>query len=193
MHHLHSMLKDHFEVRAPEFRKYCLLNSHLDTLWTGGRWLEGPVYFGDSRGLLFSDIPNDRILRYDETTGGVAVFRSPAGNSNGHTRDRQGRLVSCEHGGRQVTRTELDGSITVIADSYEGKRLNSPNDVVVSSDGAIWFTDPTYGIDGDYEGDRAETEIGASNVYRVDPETAASRDIAAGRFRQAERVGVFPG
>lgn len=169
MSDLDAMLGDHIEAIDRSFGKLVLKNTHLDTLWTGGRWLEGPAWFGDSRTLVFSDIPNNRMLRYDATTGGVAAFRSPSENSNGNTRDRQGRLVTCEHRTRRVTRTELDGSLTVLADRFAGKRLNSPNDVVVSSDGAIWFTDPTYGIDSDYEGDAAPSEIGASHLYRVDP------------------------
>jgi gluconolactonase len=133
------------------------------------RWAEGPVYVPAGRYLLVSDIPNDRILRWDETTGAVGVFRHPAGYANGHTLDATGRLVSCEHGNRRVTRTEHDGSITVIADSFEGKRLNSPNDVVVRSDGSIWFTDPSYGIESDYEGNRADPELDACYVFRVEP------------------------
>jgi len=148
-----------------------MVNAHMEKLWTGGRWLEGPVYFADGRYLLFSDIPNDRMMRFDETDGSVSTFRTPCNNTNGHTRDRQGRLISCEHRGRRVSRTEHDGTVTTVADSWNGKRLNSPNDAVVTSDGAIWFTDPSYGIDGDYEGDKADSEIGASNVYRVDPAT----------------------
>ncbi|MBN9315656.1 MAG: SMP-30/gluconolactonase/LRE family protein [Devosia sp.] len=130
---------------------------------------EGPAYFGGGRYLVWSDIPNNRMLRFDETDGRVSVFRQPSGNSNGNTVDRQGRLVTCEHSGRRVSRTEHDGTITVVADRYDGKRLNSPNDVVVKSDGSVWFTDPSYGIDSDYEGDKAQSEIGACYVYRVDP------------------------
>ena len=130
------------------------------------------------RYLLFSDIPNDRIMRWDECTGAVGVFRAPSRHANGGTLDRQGRLVSCEHSGRRVTRTEHDGSLTVIADRFEGKRLNSPNDVVVRSDGSIWFTDPSYGIDSDYEGERAESEIGGCHVYSVDPSDGACRIVA---------------
>lgn len=148
-------------------------NARLDRLYTGCRWAEGPAYFAAGRYLIWSDIPNDRIMRYDETDGSVSVFRSPAGNTNGHTVDRQGRLVSCEHGGRRVSRTEHDGKIVTLADRYDGKRLNSPNDVVVKSDDSIWFTDPTYGIDSDYEGNAAVSEIGRSNVYRIDPATGA--------------------
>ncbi len=174
-HDLTFMIGSHAELTQPAFARLCLWNCHMETLWTGGRWVEGPVYFGDGRYLLFSDIPNNRIMKYDETTGETSVWRNPSRNSNGNTRDRQGRLVTCEHGRRQVTRTEHDGRITVLADSYQGKRLNSPNDVVVSADGAIWFTDPTYGIDGEYEGDFASSEIGGSHVYRIDP---ASGDVA---------------
>lgn len=158
-----------FEVIAPEFEACFVGHARVERLFTGARWSEGPVWFAPGRYLLWSDIPNNRILRYDETDGSVSTFRDPSNNSNGHTVDRQGRLVSCEHLTRRVTRTELDGSITVIADSFNGKRLNSPNDVVVKSDGSIWFTDPSYGILMDYEGARAESEIGACHLYRVDP------------------------
>jgi gluconolactonase len=145
-------------------------NTAVERLWTGARWAEGPVWFGDLRCLLFSDIPNDRMLRWDEATGAVTVFRSPSHYSNGNTRDRQGRLVTCEHQARRVTRTEHDGRITVLADSYDGKRLNAPNDVVVAHDGAIWFTDPGYGILFDYEGGKAKFEL-PTNVYRIDPQS----------------------
>ncbi|KAJ55467.1 gluconolactonase [Actibacterium mucosum KCTC 23349] len=168
-----NMYGPHLEVRDPAFRALCLANCHMEKLWDGGRWTEGPVYFGDGRYLLFSDIPNNRIIRFDETDNSTSVWRSPSRNSNGQTRDRQGRLISCEHSGRQVTRTEYDGQITVLASHFDGKRLNSPNDVVVSSDGAVWFTDPTYGIDGEYEGDHAISEIGGSHLYRIDPQTGA--------------------
>jgi gluconolactonase len=140
-------------------------------LYEGTQWAEGPAYFAAGRYLVWSDIPNDRIMRFDETSGNVSVFRQPCGYTNGHTVDRQGRLVSCEHGGRRVSRTEFDGSVTTVADKYDGKRLNSPNDVVVKSDDSIWFTDPSYGIDSDYEGHKAESEIGACHIYRVDPST----------------------
>lgn len=159
-----------FEVIEPEFEACFIGHARVERLWTGARWSEGPVWFAAGRHLLWSDIPNNRILRWDETDGSVSTFRQPSNNSNGHTVDRQGRLVSCEHLGRRVTRTEHDGSITVIADSFEGNRLNSPNDVVVKSDGSVWFTDPSYGILMDYEGARAESEIGACYVYRVSPE-----------------------
>jgi gluconolactonase len=150
----------------------------VERLFEGCRWAEGPAYFPAGRYLVWSDIPNDRMLRWDETTGQVGVFRSPSRYSNGNTVDREGRLVTCEHGARRVTRTEHDGSITVLADRHEGKRLNSPNDVVVHSDGSIWFTDPSYGIESDYEGYMAESEIGGCHVYRIDPATGAMRIVA---------------
>ncbi|MDX6390615.1 MAG: gluconolactonase [Streptosporangiaceae bacterium] len=156
-------------------------DQRMERLHTGCRWTEGPAYFAAGRYLVFSDIPNDRILRWDETTGAVGVFRQPARFANGHTVDRRGRLVSCEHGGRQVTRTEPDGSVTVLADRFDGMRLNSPNDVVERADGSIWFTDPGYGIDSDYEGHKAESEIGRHNVYRIDPGTGEVR-LAADDF-----------
>ncbi|WP_425041604.1 SMP-30/gluconolactonase/LRE family protein [Primorskyibacter sp. S187A] len=159
-----------FEVLDPEFESCFIGHVRVERLWTGARWSEGPVWFAAGRYLLWSDIPNNRILRFDETDGSVSVFREPSSNTNGHTIDREGRLVSCEHLGRRVTRTEHDGSITIIADNFEGKRLNSPNDVVVKSDGSIWFTDPSYGILMDYEGARAESEIGACHVYCVSPD-----------------------
>ncbi len=160
---------DNYEVLDPRFAKLFNGNAKVDKLYTGCRWAEGPAWFAAGRYLVWSDIPNDRILRYDETSGNVSVFRHPCGHTNGHTVDRQGRLVSCEHSGRRVSRTEFDGSVTTIADNWQGKRLNSPNDVVVKSDGSIWFTDPAYGIESDYEGDKADSEIGACHVYRVDP------------------------
>ncbi len=165
-----------FEVLDDRFRG-CDGDSTVERLYTGCRWAEGPVYVPAGRYLVWSDIPNDRMLRWDETTGVVGVFRQPAGYTNGGTLDLQGRLVSCEHGNRRVSRTEHDGSITTIADNYDGKRLNSPNDVVVRSDGSIWFTDPSYGIDSDYEGHRAKSEIGACNVYRVDGTTGECRVV----------------
>ena len=158
------------QVLDPSFAKYRLPLAAVERLATGLRWAEGPVWFGDARHLLVSDIPNNRIVRWDEETGQLSNFRKPSEFANGNTRDREGRLVTCEHGGRRVTRTEHDGSITVLMDRFERKRLNSPNDVVVKSDGSIWFTDPTFGILGDYEGNRAEPELPAS-VYRLDPAT----------------------
>ncbi|MGL4312346.1 MAG: SMP-30/gluconolactonase/LRE family protein [Paracoccaceae bacterium] len=156
-----------FVCDDPQFASYVLGNAPVKRLATGFDWVEGPVWFGDMGCLLFSDIPNNRILRLDDA--GVSTFRSPSNFSNGHTRDLQGRLVSCEHGGRRVTRTEWDGRLTVIADIYQGKPLNSPNDVIVARDGAIWFSDPHYGIMTDYEGYRAEQELPCT-VYRVDPD-----------------------
>ena len=161
-----------YEVIDPSFGDCLIGHARVERLWTGARWSEGPVWFPAGRYLVWSDIPNNRMMRFDETDGSVSVFRQPSHNSNGNTVDREGRLVTCEHLTRRVTRTEHDGIITVIADSFDGKRLNSPNDVVVKSDGSIWFTDPSYGIMMDYEGDRAESEIGACHVYRVDPSGA---------------------
>lgn len=155
-----------FEIIDPVFATYVLGNAPVKKLATGCDWAEGPVWFGDAGCLLFSDIPNNRILRWSED--GVTTYRQPSNYANGHTRDGQGRLISCEHGTRRVTRTEWDGSITVVADSYQGKRLNSPNDVIVAPDGAIWFSDPHYGIMTDYEGAKAEQELPCS-VYRVAP------------------------
>jgi gluconolactonase len=167
------------ESLHPSFDRYRIFSAAVEQLWTGARWAEGPVWFGDARHLLWSDIPNNRILKWDEASGAVSVYRSPSGYANGHTRDRQGRLVSCEHGGRRVSRTELDGAVTLLADSHEGKPLNSPNDVVVASDGSVWFTDPVFGIAGDYEGDRAEPEL-PQNVYRLDPGSGRLEVVAEG-------------
>ena len=158
------------------------MNAAVEQLYTGCRWSEGPVWFGDQRCLLWSDIPNNRILRWDEETGAVTVFRKPSNNANGNTRDRLGRLVTCEHGSRQVTRTEHDGTITVLCnrfDGVDGKQLNSPNDVVVKSDGSIWFTDPAFGILSNYEGNKAEPEL-PMNVYRIDSRTGRTTTVAEG-------------
>jgi gluconolactonase len=165
------------EVLDKAFLKYRIFQSSVERLATGCRWSEGPVWFGEHRCVLWSDIPNNRILRWDEETGAVSVFRKPSNNANGNTRDRQGRLVTCEHDSRRVTRTEYDGSITVLADSYQGKRLNSPNDIVVKSDRSIWFTDPPFGISGNYEGHVAESEV-SPHVYRLDPATGALAIVA---------------
>jgi gluconolactonase len=161
------------------FDKYRLPLASVERLWTGSRWGEGPVWFGDGRYLLWSDVPGDCIRRWDEETGTVSYFRKPSNHANGNTRDRQGRLITCEHLTRRVTRTEYDGTITVICDRYDGKRLNSPNDVVVKSDGSIWFTDPRFGILGHYEGQLADSEL-PMNVYRVDGRTGAAEVVADG-------------
>ena len=165
-------LDEAVEVLDPSFYRLVINNAHVEKLWTGARWAEGPVYVPSAQYLVFSDIPNDRTLRYDERTGNVDVFESPAFNANGHCLDNEGRIVTAEHRGRAVSRIGHDGVRQVLIDNYGGKKLNSPNDVGVKSDGSIWFTDPTYGIDSDYEGDSAESEIGASYVYRYSPEGA---------------------
>jgi gluconolactonase len=157
------------EILDPSFAKYRIYSSTVEQLATGMRWAEGPVWFADGRYLLVSDIPNNRIMRYDEATGGWGVFRSPSNFANGMARDRQGRLLTCEHLGRRVTRTEYDGKITVLADSFNGRRLNSPNDIVCRSDGSVWFTDPPFGIGGSWEGERATPELPHS-VYRIAPD-----------------------
>ncbi len=167
-------------VLDERFRRYAIGNARVERLATGCRWAEGPVWFGDHGALLWSDVPNDRLLRWDEQTG-MSVFRRPSNHSNGNARDLQGRLVTCEHGTRRVTRTEHDGSVTVLADSFEGARLNSPNDVVVSSDGAVWFSDPCFGILGDYEGFRAEPEL-PTRLYRIDPASGALEVAAELRY-----------
>ncbi len=158
------------QVLDASFNQYRLPLASVERLYTGCRWSEGPVYVADGRYLLWSDIPNDRILKWEEETGAVSVFRKTSYNANGNTRDRQGRLITCEHRGRRVSRTEYDGSITTLVDSFDGKRLNSPNDVVVKSDGSIWFTDPAFGISGYYEGEKADAELPMA-VYRIDAVT----------------------
>ena len=174
---MRDSFKARFEVLDDRFRRTGG-DDWVECLHTGCRWTEGPAYFPAGRYLVFSDIPNDRILRWDETTNTVGVFRQPAGYSNGHTVDRQGRLVSCEQGPRRVTRTEHDGSVTVLTDNWDGKRLNSPNDIVERADGSLWFTDPSYGIDTSYEGYQADSEIGACYVFRLDPATGELRVVA---------------
>jgi gluconolactonase len=164
------------------FRRLIATNQRLQRLWSGAAWTEGPVYFADADHLLFSDIPGDRVLRFVPDHSGlggtVGIYRQPSNHANGHTRDREGRLVSCEHATRRVTRTEVDGRITVIAERYEGKRLNSPNDVVVKSDGTLWFTDPPYGIRSDLEGHRSEPEYGGAFVFRFDPRSGKLEVVA---------------
>lgn len=180
-----------FEVLDPRFSRLHRASERLDELYADCRWAEGPAYFAAGRYLVFSDNPNDRMLRFDECTGGVSVFRQPSNNSNGNTVDREGRLVSCEHGARRVSRTEHDGSITTIADRYNGKRLNSPNDVVVKSDGSVWFSDPSYGIDTDYEGNQADSEQPGNFVYRVDPASGTVR-VVADDFVQPNGLAFSP-
>lgn len=184
------MSEERYEVLDKRFWNLIVPHTEADLLYDRCRWAEGPVWFADGQYLLFNDIPNRRTLRWVPELG-VSVFRADSNFANGNTRDRQGRLVTCEHGGRRVTRTEHDGRITVIADHYEGRRLNSPNDVVVRSDGSIWFTDPTYGIMSDYEGFKSEPEQPTRNVYRVDPATGAIRAVVTD-FLQPNGLAFSP-
>ncbi len=178
------------EILDARFRGMTLGNAWLEKLHGGMLWAEGPVYAADGDYLVWSDIPNSRMLQWVEGAG-VRVFRHPSNNSNGNTRDRQGRLITCEHGTRRLTRTESDGTITVLADNYRGKRLNSPNDVVVKSDGSIWFTDPPYGILSDYEGHKSASELGACYVFRLDP-TSGELAIVADDFVKPNGIAFAP-
>jgi gluconolactonase len=180
-----------FEVSEPEFAGCFVGHARLDRLWSGCRWAEGPVWFGGGRYLLWSDLPNNRIMRWDETDGSVSVFREPSGYANGNTMDAQGRLITCEHQGRRVTRTEHDGRVTVLADRYRGKRLNSPNDVIVKSDGSIWFTDPDYGIIADYEGSIGHAEQDGCHVYRIDS-TSGELSRVADDFHHPNGLAFSP-
>jgi gluconolactonase len=184
-----SGVRNEIEVYDERFRYLTLGNSWVEKLYTGTLWAEGPVYFADGNYLVWSDIPNNRMLRW--AGGHVSVFRDFSNNSNGNTRDRQGRLITCEHGTRRVTRTEPDGSITVLVDQFQGKKLNSPNDVVVKSDGTVWFTDPPYGILSDYEGHVAEGEYGGCYVFRFDPATGAL-DAVVEDFNKPNGIAFSP-
>lgn len=185
------MADSDYEIIDPAFRRRIRTSARVEQLFDGCRWAEGPAWFPAHRQLVWSDVPNDRMLRWDEATGAVGVFRAPSRYANGNTVDREGRLVTCEQGERRVIRLEHDGALTVIADRFEGRRFNSPNDVVVRSDGSIWFTDPTYGIDSNYEGHKAESEIGANNVYRVDAHTGAVT-LVADDFLQPNGLAFSP-
>lgn len=178
-----------FEIHDDRFRSMVLPNAPLETLGTGYRWLEGPVWFADHDCLYVSDIPNNRILRWSEH-GGVSVFRRPSGFANGHARDQQGRLIGCSHHDRCITRTELDGTITVLASRYRGKRLNSPNDLVCKSDGTIWFSDPLYGISTDYEGGKQSSELPPA-LYRLQPATG-ELEIVADDFEEPNGLAFSP-
>src|SRR5467141_2237075 len=177
------------EVVDPRFAKYKVGNAAVERLYTGLRWSEGPVWFGDGRYLLWNDVPNDRTMRYDEETGAISVFRRPSNKANGLTRDRQGRLLSCEHAGRRVTRTEYDGTTTVLIDRFDGKRLNSPNDIVVRSDDSIWFTDPVYGITSNYSG-IIDTQELPTNIYRLDKNGRAT--VVAGDVNRPDGLAFSP-
>ena len=178
------------QIVDQSFARYRLNASKVERLATGSRWAEGPVWFGDGRYVLWSDIPNNRIMRWDEETGAVGVFRKPSGFANGNTRDRQGRLLTCEHGLRRVSRTEYDGAIVTVADRHEGKPLNSPNDIVCKSDGSIWFTDPPFGILGFYEGYMAKPEL-ATNVYRIDG-ASGRLSVMAGDINRPNGLAFSP-
>ncbi|SDR60848.1 SMP-30/gluconolactonase/LRE family protein [Paraburkholderia tuberum] len=180
-----------FEILDERFSSCIRLSAQVERLYTGCHWAEGPVYVPAGRYLLWSDIPNNRVLRWDETSNAVSVFLQPAQFANGHTLDRQGRVVRCEHGSRSVTRTEHDGTVATLVSHYKGKRLNSPNDVIVKSDGSVWFTDPTYGIDTDYEGHAAEPEIGACNVCCLDSQTGEC-DVVADDFVRPNGLAFSP-
>lgn len=166
-----------YDVFDARFNSMVIGSAAIECLWTGGRWVEGPVYVPAAKAVVWSDIPEDRLLRYDETSGAVSVFEHPCGYHNGHTLDGAGRIIACEHGGRRISRLGFDGRWETLVDRFEGRRLNSPNDVVVKSDGSIWFTDPSYGIDSDYEGHAATSEIGSCNVYRHDPATGETAAV----------------
>jgi len=179
-----------YAILDPRFRTLMQPNAWLERLYTGCRWAEGPVWFADSQALIWSDIPNDRLLQWVDGLG-ARVFRQPANFANGNTRDLEGRLITCEHETRRLTRTELDGSISVLAERWQGKRLNSPNDVTVKSDGTLWFTDPPYGIMSDYEGRPGASEIGAAYVYRLDP-TSGTLDVVADDFVRPNGICFAP-
>jgi gluconolactonase len=188
--HLESLKKPKVSFGPTDFPAFAGTMA-VERVATGMRWAEGPVYFPAGRYVLFSDIPNNRIMRFSEDDGHLSVYRQPSMNSNGNTIDREGRLLTCEHSGRRVTRTELDGSITIIADKYNGKKLNSPNDAVVASDGSIWFTDPVYGIGGYYEGVKAEPEQEKHNVYRVDPKSGDIK-VVVDDFVEPNGIALSP-
>src|SRR5262245_9777100 len=177
------------QILDPSFARYRLNNAGVERLATGMRYCEAPVWFGDLRCVLWSDIPNDRIMRWEEETGRVSIFRKPANYPNGLTRDRQGRLLTCEHGTRRVTRTEYDGTITVLIDQFDGKRLNSPNDIVVKSDDSVWFSDPVFGITSDYLGNIGKQEL-PTNVYRIDKSGQVT--VAAGDINRPNGLAFSP-
>jgi gluconolactonase len=182
--------KSIYEIHDPRFRYLTVGSAALDELYSGCRWAEGPVWFADLNCLIWSDIPNERMMRYSQD-GDVSVFRTASQFTNGNTRDRQGRLISCQHGGRRVVRTEIDGKLTVLADSYQGKRLNSPNDVIVKSDDSVWFTDPSYGILSNYEGYKSEPEQETRNVYRLDAKTG-ELTVVCSDFGQPNGLAFSP-
>lgn len=184
------MALNDFLIEDPQMRDLLLPASRLERIWSGGKWVEGVVYLRNEDALVWSDIPNNRMLRWTAKEAST-VFRAPSHFANGNTCDLQGRLVTCEHGRRLISRTEPDGSIAVLVDRFEGKRFNSPNDLVVKSDGTIWFTDPDYGIISDYEGYMAPSEIGSNNVYRFDP-ASGQIEIVADDFEKPNGLAFSP-
>src|SRR5712664_508211 len=178
------------KIVDPSFARYRLALAKVERIASGMRWCEGPVWVGDGRYLLWSDIPNNQMLKWEEETGVVSVFRKPSNYANGNTRDRQGRLVTCEMDAQRLTRTEYDGTVTVLAESFEGKRLTGPNDVVVKSDGSIWFSDNGAGTRGNYLGHKAPWEL-PLRVYRLDPDTG-SMTIAVGDMRRPNGLAFSP-
>jgi gluconolactonase len=172
-----------YDIIDPRFSKLIIGHARLEHLWSGARWSEGPVYVPAARHLIWSDIPNDRLLRFNEDDSAVSIFATSVGYHNGHTLDHEGRVLACEHGGRRISRLDHDGQWRNLCDRIEGKRFNSPNDIVVKSDGSIWFTDPSYGIDSSYEGSQTVSDIGACHVYRFDPATGSVATVATDRIR----------
>jgi len=186
-----SEVREGFEILDDRFRAMLPPGAKLEHHWRGARWAEGPVYFADGDYLLFSDIPNNRMMKFDKASGRTTVFRDPSNFTNGHYRDGEGRLISCEHGNRRISRTEKGGTVANVVDNYKGKRLNSPNDVVVKSDGTIWFTDPPYGILSNLEGHKSESELGANYLFRYDP-SDGSLEIASDYFDRPNGLAFSP-
>ncbi len=185
------MAKSDYEFMDKSFGYLVSSSANVEKIWSKGIWTEGPAYFPAQKSLIWSDIPNERMMRYDETTGNVGVFRHHSNFANGNAIDRQGRMISCEQGTRRLTRTEHNGNITILVDKFQGKKFNSPNDVVIKSDDTIWFTDPAYGIETDFEGYKAESEIGSDNVYRFDPNSGDCQ-IVTDDFKRPNGLAFSP-
>ena len=183
--------RDGFKVLDPRFRELIGDSPKLEKHWTGCEWAEGPAYLADENALVWSDVPNNRMLRFDAGTGETIVFREPSNFSNGNSTDPQGRLITCEHQAHRISRREADGTVATLVDSYEGKRLNSPNDLVAKSDGSIWFTDPPYGILSDREGDKRESDLDGNYLFRLDPSTGAL-EIASDEMDRPNGLAFSP-